>query len=222
MSSGKNNIAIVWFSISPIETLHLIMYCPNCGNERQNQEKFCIRCGTNLSIWTVPPQAERCNHWDDKEVKTGKKAPFCPNCGNKVRHDKSVRVPLFYGEAQLPWNAGWDGVCESCGYSFEVAIEHKFNLNNNNPNIDNSNINSSNIKRRVIFKPCIIPHQTFVDSGTVLSGIEVSITENQFGREKKETYFYLSIDEVKALFDSLQGKFATSLEQKDWDEHWTN
>jgi Double zinc ribbon len=218
------------------------MYCPNCGNERQNQEKFCIRCGTNLSLWNIPPQVERCNHWDEKEVTKGKNAPFCPNCGNKVRHDKSVRVPLFYGEAQLPWNAGWDGICESCDYTFEVVIEHQFNPNTNNPNTNSSNTNSSNtnnpntnnsntnnpntnnpnIKRRVIFKPSIIAHQTFVDSGTVLSGIEISITENQFGKEKKETYFYLSIDEVKALFDSLQGKFGTSLEQKDWDEHWTN
>src|SRR5207237_941491 len=90
----------------------------------------------------------------------GQEAPLCPKCGQKIRDDASPR-PGGIGYANPSWNAGWDGRCEQCGFRFELV----------------SAVTLPPARRSVQVRPAHRFLRTFVDEGTTLAGIEVSVVE---------------------------------------------
>jgi hypothetical protein len=95
----------------------------------------------------------------------GQVAPVCPKCGKNIKKNKSLKKSYLYqpsyNYANLPWNSGWSGHCEECGFNFCFNIENEY----------------GGIKRVMNISAKSIPHLTYYDSGVVLSGIEISVNE---------------------------------------------
>lgn len=135
----------------------------------------------------------------------GQEAPPCPRCGEKIRSDGSPR-PARRGIANPPWNAGWDGACEHCGYRFELTLEQQLHFHARR---------SLQVRARNDF------HQTFFDEAIVLSGIEIAVDRQEAGQAETAQTVFLAMAEVAALMQALEGDLSVYLAQYDWSEDWT-
>jgi hypothetical protein len=139
----------------------------------------------------------------------GDEAPQCAYCGEPVRLPGSERATPLPGHANPPWNAGWDGTCETCGSRFELVINTPLHFD---------------ARRTTTFRPASKPYRTFIDEGFVLSGVEVTVTDEQFapaGAQARTETLFLSMAEVARLAEALQGRLRIYLEQLDWSHDWT-
>lgn len=66
------------------------MLCPNCGQENQEEAKFCLKCGKEVD---VPTKCPSCG----KEILQG--ALFCSGCGGSVGAPKGN---VGYGNTSIP------------------------------------------------------------------------------------------------------------------------
>jgi serine/threonine protein kinase len=146
--------------------------------------------------WQISP-------WDGKGE--GQEAPPCPRCGEKIRSGNSPR-PARRGSANPPWNAGWDGTCEQCGFTFGLELEQRLHFH---------------AHRTLRVQPRNDFHQTFYDEAIVLSGVEITVERQDAGREQTAQTVFLSMSELAALLDALKGDLSVFFAQYDWSEDWT-
>jgi hypothetical protein len=180
---------------------HTGTHCPWCGEEIRSA----FTAAVNEGVLVPSPFQPRwqISHWFGEGQ--GKTAPHCPKCGQKVRGDSSERRGHL-GVANLPWNAGWDGTCEHCDFHFEMTLVQQLHFK---------------VNRTTRIKPENMYYQTFFDEGIALSGIEITVTDNQFGREPEETTLFLSMGEVARLMEALEAELSVYMNQFDWSEDWT-
>lgn len=132
------------------------------------------------------------------------KAPLCPHCGEPVRKkifSHPYRIKSIEGSA-TPWNYGWNGRCESCGYDFTLTMRQKLSF----PDEDRYTV------VRVASKPA---ESGYVDVFMGLSGVEIEQRNSIDGVKKT----FISTNELKYLISAL--KDSPILEQKDWYEDRT-
>lgn len=148
----------------------------------------------------------------------GGDAPPCPRCGKPLRSaDASRDVPLP-GYCNPPWNAGWDGSCESCGARFELVVHTPL---------------GKGVDRTATVRPASKPYRTFIDEGCVVSGVEVTVTESlgygewpperpgSVAGEPRTERVFLSMAEIVGLARALEGHLSPYREQLDWTHDWT-
>lgn len=176
-------------------------YCPWCGE--QVRTSFASMINEGLVVPSPFRPQWKISRWSDQGA--GRNAPICPQCAGKVRNDDSPRRGGI-GYSNPPWNAGWDGVCEQCGYRFQLTFEQQLHLR---------------VRRTVTIRPCNEPYQTFIDEGIVLSGVEITVTDNQYGAAPRETRIFLSMGELVRLVEALGGDLSVLMEQYDWSHDWT-
>lgn len=137
--------------------------------------------------------------------------PICPHCGQPLR--KAVQKPHWpivgsinnAYDGKVPWNYLWDGKCESCGYNHNISIGQSIPCISPEP---------ENKDKLTTVKVCSRKVMTFLDSATVLSGVEI---ETHLDGEKKS--LFLSTNELKFLMDLL--KDSPIIQQLDWGEDYT-
>ena len=161
-------------------------YCPDCGAASgspppsQLQTEHGMLPSPFQPKWPVKPWFE--------ESAEGTQAPLCPHCGAPVRPPGAGEYG-GPGDANPPWNAGWDGRCQGCRYRFTIAAEEQLHFQ---------------AKRSVSVKPSERFVRTFFDEGIVLSGIEIEVREKSLSDEedKELARVFLSMGEVMALLRS--------------------
>ena len=176
-------------------------HCPSCGHEVRSAFEAAVNEGV-LVPSPFEPQWP-ISRWHDGG--SGQAAPQCRECGEAVRADDRDRRGYF-GYANPPWNAGWDGTCERCGHRYELRSEHPLHLH---------------VKRTLTVRPDEKFYRTFIDEGIVLSGIRLSVVDNQYGEEPQTHELFVSMGELAQLAQALQDKLAIYWEQYDWSEDWT-
>lgn len=133
---------------------------------------------------------------------SGGQAPPCPDCGAPVRGPDSLRPEGFPGYANPPWNAGWLGNCENCGADFDFVANR-------------------NGLRRLHVRPANRLYWS-LDTGTAVSGVEVTVTDKQFrGQPSSTNTVFVSMAELTALYDQLRRRLALYVNQYDWASDWT-
>ena len=102
------------------------MYCGNCGNTVNPQERFCKICGSSLRGEIRRPEAQYIEEKRKlvclscgKEARTNTK--FCSGCGKALPAEVVKRIPLcvMCGE-KLPDDSK---ECESCGTTYKEATD---------------------------------------------------------------------------------------------------
>jgi len=79
-----------------------------------------------------------------------------------------------------------------------------------------------NAERTTTIRPASGPYRTFVDEGFVLSGVEVTVSDREFGHEHERTKtLFLSMAEVVAVANALNGELRLWRDQFDWAHDWT-
>jgi len=163
---------------------------------------------------TVPSDAERPDAVDARwpvsqwyGAGAGATAPPCPRCRRAVRTDTADRDRPLPGYANPPWNAGWDERFEACGAAFELVVHTPLHFG---------------VDRTTTVRPASRPYQTFIDEGFVLSGVEVTVVEREWGTDLPRTQtLFLSMAELTQLAGALQNSLRIYLEQFDWAHDWT-
>lgn len=152
--------------------------------------------------------------WSDSQTQAPieiKTAPDCPFCHQSVRSSWEKRKPIYYTyQDSLPWNAGWDGTCDSCGHKFELKQLDKPWL-------------WYATKREITVRPAVMPYQTLPDGLFVRRGVEISVVhENTRDREPRQTKVFLTMNELKAIYAALNNdELSICHQQYGWDEDWT-
>lgn len=187
--------------------------CPGCGAPVPFSETHCPSCGRTafdaavesgqLQPSPFQPRWQISSWYGDG---AGQDAPRCPRCGEKVRADGGPRRAVR-GQANPPWNAGWDGACAHCGHRFELELGQQLHFHAHR---------SVRIRARNDF------HQTFYDEAIVLSGIEITVDRQAVGEpDSTPQTVFLSMGELAALLEALEGDLSIYLAQYDWSEDWT-
>lgn len=149
---------------------------------------------------------------------------------------------MFQGVANLPWNSGWDGVCESCGVRFEHT---QFTVGSYSVSEDGysqvgvggapppagpdsyvghgdhrpaaERLEPRPPRRSVTVRPVNIPLRTFIDEGIVLAGIELTVVHHEFGDDgPKESRVMLTLDELEQVRAAIAGPLSPVAEQWGW------
>ena len=73
------------------------MFCKNCGNQVQDDAKFCSVCGTQIEVENATPVCKNCGRVLDNNEK------FCPACGQAVGTSAVVNNSEASGDmSELP------------------------------------------------------------------------------------------------------------------------
>lgn len=75
--------------------------------------------------------------------------------------------------------------------------------------------------RVVRVRPCNKPFVTFADEGHVLSGVEITVSNQEFCRPTEENTVFLGMAELLKLLEALEGELAVCKKQYDWTCDWT-
>jgi hypothetical protein len=131
-------------------------------------------------------------------------APACPVCSKPLRKEGAKRKTFSnHGVAHLPWNASWDGKCESCGNQFGFkAVD-----------VD--------LPRVLEVKPATRFYRQTIDSGIAVSGVEIRTVESSKGKPAAAATIFVSMDELQELLGALRGELKVVFDQFDWSEDWT-
>jgi hypothetical protein len=179
-------------------------YCPYCAAESSvsppsGLQKMGLRPAPFQPLWPM-------KSWWEEDGR-GLIAPPCPKCGQPVRPPNSG-AHHEPGEANPPWNAGWDGRCAACGFTFALHIEQQLHFK---------------AKRTVIVRPGQLFCQTFIDEGMQFSGVTIEVLNEPFyGPEEVQwSKVFLSMGELMALVQALQKEQRVWMEQYDWSCDWT-
>ncbi len=134
--------------------------------------------------------------------------PICPHCGKSIRQSlPSVNWPIvgsIEGSAydhMIPWNYGWDGICENCRHNFNIKMSQKLDENG--------------IKRETTIKVSSRLIVTHLDALVGLSGVEIEQQTCTDGKIK----MFLSTNELRFIINAL--KRSPIIEQRDWNEDRT-
>jgi hypothetical protein len=192
-----------------------VVFCPHCKRESTLDAQYCSWCGEEVQSAFQAAVAQgvlqpspfkprwQISNWYGEGA--GKTAPFCPKCGKRISPDGSQDVPHM-GYANPPWNASWDGSCQHCGFRFELASEQALHIN---------------FKRYFRVRPSNKFIQTFIDEAIVLSGIEVTISEDEVGGPSEGTTLFISMAELAQMMEALRKDLSVYFEQYDWSQDWT-
>lgn len=134
--------------------------------------------------------------------------PICPHCGKPIRNMVNIlgyrsivigSVGNCYDQ-KVPWNYEWDGVCENCGYDYNITMMQ---------NLRNEGLGNKHTYIKVTQKT----YNYNMDQWLVLSGVEIqSFFDGDInGRQK----IFLSTNELKQLLKVL--KVSPILQQEDCD-----
>lgn len=141
-------------------------------------------------------------------------APLCYKCGSKTRKDEDPRDPGFPGLSRPPWNAGWNRTCVNCGHRFELAystaskkLQHLYDL--------------IGVERKVGVRPANRRFRDGIDSGRMVSGIEIMVSEMQYGSSQEKKAIFLSMAEIRSLQVILTKELSICNDQVDWLCDWT-
>lgn len=184
--------------------------CSKCNNEVSFSDRYCKSCGTSLFFGSYEKEAEKSNpSWQcsgcyKRGIET--EPPICPKCNKKVRKDNSPRPSIIFGNNNcIPWNSGWKGRCENCGFDFEINLTSF------------SGFSARSLK----ITPRNKPYRYFLDEGYVFSGIEISTTDREVGKPADTKKVFLSMGELNQLLIALHKDFKIVLDQYDWSEDGT-
>lgn len=186
--------------------------CPGCGARVPSSAEECPACGrttfdaaVDAGLLQPAPFVPRwqISTWYGEGA--GREAPSCPHCGEQIRSDGSLRLS-FQGLANPPWNAAWDGACERCGHRFELTLDQQLHFQ---------------ARRSVHVRPRNDFHRTFFDEAICLSGVEITVEREAVGSDASTQTVFLSMGELAALLEALQGDLSVCFAQYDWSEDWT-
>lgn len=134
--------------------------------------------------------------------------PLCSHCGKPIRNMISIpgnrsivigSVGKCYDQ-KVPWNYEWNGVCENCGYDYNITMMQ---------NLQNEGVGNKHTFIQVIQKT----YNYNMDQWLVLSGVEISsFFDGDINGLQK---IFLSTNELKQLFKVL--KESPILQQEDCD-----
>jgi hypothetical protein len=178
-------------------------YCPCCGAESKNSppsklQKMGMRPSPLQPLW-------RLKNWFSVDP-DGEKPPLCPRCGLPVRAE-NAQTHHYIGQANPPWNAGWDGTCASCGQRFTIHIQQQTHFH---------------AMREVIVRPKERFHQTFIDEGVVFSGVEIETIDKPYpGIEANVSKVFISMGELAEILKALKKDQSVLFQQVDWSCDWT-
>ncbi len=150
---------------------------------------------------------------------------------------------MFPGVANVPWNGGWDGRCEACGfsYAFEVpgwgshAQGQPANESSGGPSRESlvreiepwSNRAEARLTqvhhgrcerptRRVLVQPTNKAIRTFIDEAMVITGIRIRVENRDYGEESQVSEIELTMDELRSIAEALNRDHRVVLEQWGW------
>ncbi len=149
--------------------------------------------------------SDQFSHWS--EAAEGQTPPRCSACRKPVRKAQAAFEGLFPGrEAQPPWNAKWDGICEACGYRYEVTSRQ---------------IIIGKSERKMAARPASRSYKD-ADYAVILAGIELEIDDAPSSATNSipgtVTKIFISRQELQALSSGLNNESSILLQQYDWDE----
>ena len=184
--------------------------CSSCFRGVTLEGCFCLWCGTEIRAaltalnkgWLerLPFHSHwQISRWEGKRV--GSEAPLCPQCGHRIRQGNSPR-PYCYG-SNPPWNAGWDGSCEHCLHRFDLRLE---------------TLRSEFGYRSVQLRPQNLYYAIFYCQGVHLSGLEITVTSNQWEEPQERQTIFLAMGESAQLMRALEGAQSVWLQQYDWEK----
>lgn len=160
--------------------------CPYCGKRMRGQAE-------DIYPWWLLPEH------------SAELIPICKHCGHRIRRNAPT-IPGYIkcikdqSKDTAPWNHGWDGKCEFCGYDYTIRMGIQ---------IDDDGQKTD--KRTSVSADCMaFDFPGCCDIYTILSG--VTIRSYVGGKVRGEVF--LSADELKCLIDSL--KDSPLLEQYDF------
>ena len=165
--------------------------------------------------------------------------PDCPHCGDPVRSADAPKEAMFPGAANLPWNSGWDGSCESCGVTFAHRVVSYGTYQVNTDGYSQGSIGEPGEAkpgfmgkpdtraaaerflpgrpfREVRARPKNVRLVTFVDEAVVFATVEVTVEQADFGKEPVAQTITLTVDELRAIMDGLEGPLAPITKQWGW------
>lgn len=180
--------------------------CPYCRTELYPNA---METTTTLYDETVVQKTKPTVYSNDETASI----PLCPHCGRPVR--KEIKHYQFIGsiegnafDGKTPWNFGWKGKCENCGYDFSISMTQKIDSPYNNRQ---TIVRVSKCIVQAMGSDGFILHDAFVG----LSGIEIEQRNNIDGVKKT----FISTNELKYLINAL--KDSPILAQLDWNEDKT-
>jgi hypothetical protein len=111
------------------------------------------------------------------------------------------------GICNPPWNAAWNGVCETCGHRFEVVCETR----------------SDDARTRILsVEPAQQSWPVWVDYVIVFAGVRITVRdEGLTGKDVREQSLFLRMPELLRLVEALKDELKVCLFQYDWDEDST-
>lgn len=134
--------------------------------------------------------------------------PRCMYCGEPIRKSiPDVKWPMVGSleggayDHKVPWNYGWDGICENCGHDFTIKMVQ--------------DLDQQGTKRETIVKVSADLVRTHIDAGVGLSGVEIEQNSKIDGTTK----MFISTNELRFLMNAL--KRSPILDQWDWRADWT-
>lgn len=142
----------------------------------------------------------------------GLNPPLCTNCSNPVRNEGYKTVctfpPIF---SCPPWNSGWDGKCEHCGFDFNTSFVQVLRKHPDENKVESG--------RNTKISVASTRFPVFYDESEILSGVEIEITS--FGRyfQENSEKIFISTNELKYILSTLIN--SPILQQFDWGEDWT-
>jgi type II secretory ATPase GspE/PulE/Tfp pilus assembly ATPase PilB-like protein len=141
----------------------------------------------------------------------GLTSPLCEKCRNPVRKEAHKTKNNFPALASNPpWNSGWYGKCEYCGYDYNISFTQILRQTPDNQ-IESGRKTRISVASR--------GYAVFYDEGESLSGIEIEIiSHGRFFGEEIEKIF-ISTNELKQIITILRD--SPILKQFDWGEDWT-
>ncbi len=131
--------------------------------------------------------------------------PICKHCGRPLRKgiprpSNGIRVSSLNDirDSIVPWNYQWNGKCENCGYDYNISMSSP----TGSLSIDN-HFKITTVKCDSYEVAHHITANLDEDmSYTGFAGVEI---ETRFGNGGYHSKVFLSINELKYLFDALQG-----------------
>ena len=177
------------------------MKCPRCATALEGKPNYCGQCGFVLAVV----------HYDS-DAQTAGRVPCCPRCGQLVRAGNYPhRTPGWISPE--PWNAGWRGSCEQCGFQFSVSHSQDSQNSDEFP----IPLPGRGVRRRIVVRPASQAYFQDVDLQLHLAGVEIEVESDSYGGYNVSEHYFLTKEEAAWLVRALGGSLAICYEQYHWD-----
>ena len=182
------------------------MECPRCATVLDGKPDNCGRCGFVIGKMR-----------DDGDTLPAGRTPRCPRCGSPVRSGEYPRREPGRVSA-TPWNAGWHGACEQCGFEFSATHAQDSRDWSDIPiSIQRMIRPIVGVQRRISVRPASDGYFQDRDVQLNLAGIEIKVENTSYGRLDRSEQYFLSKEEAAWLVRALQGPLGICFEQYHWD-----